>query len=57
MKHQESFEAHWKEKFAWEMKRGVRGRGGYSLDIVGDKYIADRVQFAYEIWCAAKESK
>lgn len=54
MKHQESFEAFWKEKYAWEMSRGIRGRGGYGLAVFDGKYVAEKVQFAYEVWCAAK---
>lgn len=50
----EAFEAFWSKKYEWEMKRGVRGRGGYSLDMYEGEYVSDKAKFAYEIWLGAK---
>lgn len=52
----EEFEAMWSERFAFEMKRGT-GRTGYGLKMYNGVYIADKTQFGYEIWCAAKGVK
>lgn len=52
----DQFELYWREKFSFEIKRGD-GRSGHSLKMVGDKYLADKTQFAYEIWCDAMDSK
>lgn len=52
----ESFETFWKETYAFEMKRG-EGRNSHGLKLVDGKYIADKTQFGYEIWCAAKGVK
>ncbi|WCO82085.1 hypothetical protein vBPpSSYP_103 [Pseudomonas phage vB_PpS_SYP] len=50
----ERFEAWWSKKYEWEMKRGVRGRGGYLLDKHADgTYASEKAQFAYEVWTAS----
>ena len=53
---QERFEAHWKDRFGFEMKRG-EGRAGYGLKQVDGVYVSDRVRFAFEIWLAATLSQ
>lgn len=55
MKHQESFEAWWKEQYAWEMKRAVAGRGDYGLKVHNGEYVSDRVRNDYKVWHAAME--
>lgn len=53
MTNRERFEAAWCKKYEWEMKRGIRGRGGYSLEQHEGVYVSDKVKFAYEIWMMA----
>lgn len=53
MTNRERFEAAWRKKYEWEMKRGIRGRGGYSLEQHEGVYVSDKVKFAYEIWMMA----
>lgn len=50
---QERFEAWWKSEYEWEMKRGVRGRGGYSLEKFDGVYVSDAARQAYKVWIAA----
>lgn len=52
----DQFETYWRKKFSFEMKRGD-GRSGHGLKMSGGRYISDKTQFAYEIWCDAMESK
>lgn len=49
----ELFEIWWQQEYAFEMKRG-EGRSGYGLKMHDGKYISDKAQFGYKVWCAAR---
>jgi hypothetical protein len=49
----DAFEDWFCEQYAWEIKRGVRGRGGYHLDRYEGEYTSERAKSDWQSWQAA----